>query len=235
MELPFEDGSFDAVVCQFGVMFFPDRPRAFAEARRVLRPGGSLIFSTWDRIEENEFADEVTAALAHALPGRPAALPGANAPRLSRPVGDRSGSRGRWVHAASLRSIPLRREAGRRVPRHPGPRVLPGHAAPQRDRGARSRAARRGDGCGGGGDRAAVRDGSSRREDPGPGGDRSLCLTQKGIMSPTRREVLAQLAALTAAAALPRQAWRRPPRPARRHDRGVSGRTPARKVDRGTK
>src|SRR6185436_20942438 len=40
MQLPFEDGSFDAVVCQFGVMFFPDKAKAFSEARRVLRPGG---------------------------------------------------------------------------------------------------------------------------------------------------------------------------------------------------
>src|SRR6266404_4632332 len=40
MQLPFTDGAFDAVVCQFGVMFFPDKPKAFAEARRVLKPGG---------------------------------------------------------------------------------------------------------------------------------------------------------------------------------------------------
>jgi SAM-dependent methyltransferase len=63
MQLPFPDGTFDAVVCQFGVMFFPDRARAFSEAHRVLRPGGVLIFNVWDRIEENEFADTVTAAL----------------------------------------------------------------------------------------------------------------------------------------------------------------------------
>jgi SAM-dependent methyltransferase len=62
--LPFEEGSFDAVVCQFGVMFFPDKPRAFAEARRVLRPGGLLLFNAWDRIEENEFAHCVVEALA---------------------------------------------------------------------------------------------------------------------------------------------------------------------------
>src|SRR3954470_11497730 len=55
MQLPFEDGAFDAVVCQFGVMFFPDKAKAFAEARRVLLPGGLLMFSVWDRIEENEF------------------------------------------------------------------------------------------------------------------------------------------------------------------------------------
>jgi SAM-dependent methyltransferase len=64
MQLPFPDRSFDAVVCQFGAMFFPDKARAFAEARRVLSPGGVFIFSVWDRIGENEFADTVTTALA---------------------------------------------------------------------------------------------------------------------------------------------------------------------------
>ena len=64
MQLPFGDGTFDAVVCQFGVMFFPDKPKAYSEARRVLKPGGVFIFNVWDRIEENEFADVVTAALA---------------------------------------------------------------------------------------------------------------------------------------------------------------------------
>ena len=71
MQLPFEDASFDAVACQFGVMFFPDKSKAFAEARRVLRPGGVFIFSVWDRIEENEFADAVTKALASVFPGDP--------------------------------------------------------------------------------------------------------------------------------------------------------------------
>ena len=71
MALPFDAGSFDLVVCQFGVMFFPDRPRAFAEARRVLRPGGALLFSTWDRIETNEFADVVTRALEALFPDDP--------------------------------------------------------------------------------------------------------------------------------------------------------------------
>jgi SAM-dependent methyltransferase len=64
MRLPFGDRMFDAVVCQFGVMFLPDKAKAFSEARRVLRPGGVYIFNVWDRIEENEFADTVTTALA---------------------------------------------------------------------------------------------------------------------------------------------------------------------------
>jgi SAM-dependent methyltransferase len=68
MHLPFEDEAFDAVVCQFGVMFFPDKVGAFAEARRVLTRGGVFIFSVWDRIEENEFADIATTALASMFP-----------------------------------------------------------------------------------------------------------------------------------------------------------------------
>jgi ubiquinone/menaquinone biosynthesis C-methylase UbiE len=62
--LPFPDRAFDAVVCQFGAMFFPDKPKAFREARRVLKPGGHFIFNVWDSIEHNEFADLVTAAVA---------------------------------------------------------------------------------------------------------------------------------------------------------------------------
>jgi ubiquinone/menaquinone biosynthesis C-methylase UbiE len=62
LALPFADGTFDAVCCQFGVMFFPDRVRGFDEARRVLKPGGRFVFNSWDRIEDNEFAHVVTEA-----------------------------------------------------------------------------------------------------------------------------------------------------------------------------
>jgi SAM-dependent methyltransferase len=71
MALPFPDEGFDVVVCQFGVMFFPDKPRAFAEARRVLRPGGAFVFNAWDRIEENEFTDVLNTALATVFPDDP--------------------------------------------------------------------------------------------------------------------------------------------------------------------
>jgi len=71
MQLPFRDASFDAVVCQFGAMFFPDRPRAFAEAYRVLRPGGVFLFNVWDRIEENDFSNEITRELAAMFPDNP--------------------------------------------------------------------------------------------------------------------------------------------------------------------
>ena len=71
MQLPFPDKTFDALVCQFGVMFFPDKARAFTEARRVLKPGGVLLFNVWDRIEENEFADTVTRSLESLFPKDP--------------------------------------------------------------------------------------------------------------------------------------------------------------------
>jgi ubiquinone/menaquinone biosynthesis C-methylase UbiE len=62
--LPFPDQSFDAVVCQFGVMFFPDKQRAYREARRVLKPGGHFVFDVWDRIEHNAFANLTSMAVA---------------------------------------------------------------------------------------------------------------------------------------------------------------------------
>ncbi|MBN3766326.1 class I SAM-dependent methyltransferase [Burkholderia sp. Ac-20365] len=70
-QLPFDDGSFDLVVCQFGAMFFPDKARAFAEARRVLRSGGALIFNVWDRIEENDITATVSARLAELFEADP--------------------------------------------------------------------------------------------------------------------------------------------------------------------
>lgn len=69
--LPFPDRTFDAVVCQFGVMFFPDKQKAYREARRVLNVGGRFIFNAWDRIEDNEFADAVTAAMMAMFPDDP--------------------------------------------------------------------------------------------------------------------------------------------------------------------
>ena len=71
VRLPFPDGFFDLVVCQFGVMFFPDKARAYAEARRVLRAGGQFLFNVWDRIEANDFAATVTHAVGTLFPDEP--------------------------------------------------------------------------------------------------------------------------------------------------------------------
>jgi ubiquinone/menaquinone biosynthesis C-methylase UbiE len=71
LALPFEDRSFDAVACQFGAMFFPDKVQGYREARRVLKPGGHFFFNVWDRISDNEFADVVTEALAKVFPRDP--------------------------------------------------------------------------------------------------------------------------------------------------------------------
>lgn len=69
-ELPFPDSSFDVVICQFGVMFFPDRPAAFAEAARVLAPGGTLLFSVWDAVDRSTFPAALVESLAAVLPDR---------------------------------------------------------------------------------------------------------------------------------------------------------------------
>lgn len=70
-DLPFDDETFELVVCQFGVMFFPDRPAAHAQARRVLRPGGTYLFSAWDSIDSNAVALAVDEAYRQVLPDAP--------------------------------------------------------------------------------------------------------------------------------------------------------------------
>jgi ubiquinone/menaquinone biosynthesis C-methylase UbiE len=69
--LPFEDSSFDAIVCQFGAMFFPDRIAAYREAKRVLKPGGRFLFNVWDRIDRNPVTSAVSAAVAALFPSDP--------------------------------------------------------------------------------------------------------------------------------------------------------------------
>jgi ubiquinone/menaquinone biosynthesis C-methylase UbiE len=54
--LPFADASFDAIVCMFGYMFFPDKPKAMREALRTLRPHGRYILGVWDSEKHNSFA-----------------------------------------------------------------------------------------------------------------------------------------------------------------------------------
>ena len=64
-DLPFDASSFDAVVCQFGVMFYPDREKSYREAFRVLAPGGRYLFSVWDSHRHNSFG-----RIAHEIAGR---------------------------------------------------------------------------------------------------------------------------------------------------------------------
>lgn len=71
LSLPFADGSFDAVLCQFGVMFFPDKARAFYEIRRVLRPGGRFVFNSWGALEENDFSNIAVETLLGLYPEDP--------------------------------------------------------------------------------------------------------------------------------------------------------------------
>jgi SAM-dependent methyltransferase len=74
MSLPFDDGEFDLVVCQFGVMFFPDKEAAFAQARRVLAPGGRFLFTVWAGLETHGFQAPLVAALRRLFPVDPPAF-----------------------------------------------------------------------------------------------------------------------------------------------------------------
>lgn len=71
LELPFDDASFDLVVCQFGVMFYPDKVQGNAEARRVLRDGGHYLFAVWDRIDRNSLSHLANESLKAAFPDNP--------------------------------------------------------------------------------------------------------------------------------------------------------------------
>jgi ubiquinone/menaquinone biosynthesis C-methylase UbiE len=69
--LPFESSSFDAVVCQFGVMFFPDRLSGYREALRVLKPGGRFLFNVWNSLDLNPVSRIVSETVAKAFPDDP--------------------------------------------------------------------------------------------------------------------------------------------------------------------
>jgi SAM-dependent methyltransferase len=74
MDLPFADREFDLIVCQFGVMFFPDKPAGFGEMRRALRPEGRLLFNTWATIDTHGFAAALATAVERAFPEDPPAF-----------------------------------------------------------------------------------------------------------------------------------------------------------------
>jgi ubiquinone/menaquinone biosynthesis C-methylase UbiE len=69
--LPLADASFDLVACQFGVMFYADRIGAAREVRRVLRPGGTYIFSVWNSLDQNPVSRLLSEALAAEFPDNP--------------------------------------------------------------------------------------------------------------------------------------------------------------------
>lgn len=71
LDLPFGGDTFDVVVCQFGVMFFPDKPQSYREAKRVLKPGGSYIFNVWCGWDKNPFARVAHETVAKFYDGNP--------------------------------------------------------------------------------------------------------------------------------------------------------------------
>ena len=71
MDLPLDGPTFDLVLCQFGVMFFPDKPAAFSEACRVLVDGGSCVVNAWGPLDAHDFEAAVVAACDGLFPHHP--------------------------------------------------------------------------------------------------------------------------------------------------------------------
>ena len=69
--LPFRDGDFDVVACQFGIMFYPDRVAGYREAKRVLAPGGTFLFNAWCSLDENPAPKAVHEAVGALFPDNP--------------------------------------------------------------------------------------------------------------------------------------------------------------------
>ncbi|HVF96156.1 MAG TPA: class I SAM-dependent methyltransferase, partial [Flavisolibacter sp.] len=69
--LPYDEETFDLIVCQYGVMFFADKPKAFREAVRVLRPGGTFLFNTWDHIRYNTLSNTAREVMDEMFPDDP--------------------------------------------------------------------------------------------------------------------------------------------------------------------
>jgi len=69
--LPYNDYSFDYVICQFGVMFFPDKKASHSDVLRVLKPGGTYLFTLWDSFEANTFAGLIHETIARFFPDDP--------------------------------------------------------------------------------------------------------------------------------------------------------------------
>lgn len=103
LDMPLPDATFDAVVCQQGLQFFPDRPAALSEMRRVLKPGGRLALACWRSIEHTPGYLALEQALARRIGPEKAALPPFS-------FGDAAALRG-IVVGARFREVNLRAEA----------------------------------------------------------------------------------------------------------------------------
>lgn len=68
VSLPYRNESFDCILSQFGVMFYSDRPQAYSDALRTLKPGGTFVFTVWDALQFNPAARMADSTLAHFFP-----------------------------------------------------------------------------------------------------------------------------------------------------------------------
>jgi predicted methyltransferase len=145
-----------------GVMFFPDKQKAYREARRVLKPGGHFIFNVWDRIEHNEFADLVTTAVAEMFAGDPPRF----LARTPHGYHDKQAVIAE-VKSAGFGDVAAETVTRRSVAPRSSRRLLPRNPASQRDRGPGRQSAGGGNRSGRQQDQRTVRKWASGRNDPG--------------------------------------------------------------------
>ena len=112
---PVRGCSFDLVVCQFGVMFFPDKVKGNSEARRVLRDGGRYLAIIWDELDRNPVSHVDIGGARGRVSRRPAALPRAHAVRLRGHRADRDATCTRRVSTdVEIETVELEQPASRR-------------------------------------------------------------------------------------------------------------------------
>jgi SAM-dependent methyltransferase len=126
LALPFPDDGFDVLICQFGVMFFPDRQEGFREARRVLKPGGRPLFSVWDRIDRIPPSHAVVAGLQRRYPAHSSWFLERTPSGYHDPRYHSLGPSGGWLCGLSYRNSPANRLCGQPTRRRP--RLVPGLA-----------------------------------------------------------------------------------------------------------
>jgi ubiquinone/menaquinone biosynthesis C-methylase UbiE len=108
LELPFADSSFDLIVCQFGLMFYPDKVKGNSEAHRVLRDGGRYLLAVWDRIDRNPLCNLAHETMQRQFPDNPPMFMKRGPFSYSDPEAIERDLRTAGFHAVEIETVELR-------------------------------------------------------------------------------------------------------------------------------